>query len=179
MPACLNRINAPVAGNHQFDSFTIVFQSVKSTVSTVLKWTLSDTLAWKLILYRFCSRASQERITSFKGAAFNAQTVPVEGAIDQVITQGSGLGRKLTNGSIVVSGHSLGLQNILSRLMKDRGRWLKRGRSVYKCLQVFGFYLVNLTSFCDEKSASSVDEWRSVDVICLDFRKVFSSNSFP
>lgn len=61
-------------------------------------------------------------ITSFKGAAFNAQTFPVEGVMDQVITQGSGLGRKLTNGSIMVSVHGLGLQNIFSRLMKDRGR---------------------------------------------------------
>lgn len=41
--------------------------------------------------------------------------------MDQVITQGSGLGRKVKNGSVVVNVHHLGLQNILSGLTKDRG----------------------------------------------------------
>lgn len=98
--------------------------------------------------------------------------------MDQVITKGSGLGRKLKNGSIEVSVHHLGLQNILSGLTKDRGRWLKRGRSIYKCLQMLGFYLANLTSFCGEKSTSSVDEGKSVDVLCLDLSRVFHTNSF-
>lgn len=43
-------------------------------------------------------------------------------------------------------------------------------------LQMFRFYLANLTSFCDEKPTSSVDEGKSVDVISLDFSKVFSTN---
>lgn len=91
--------------------------------------------------------------------------------MDQVITQGSGLGRKLKNRSIVLSVHRLGLQNILSGLTKDRGR------SIYKCLQMFGFYLASLTSFCGEKSTSSVDEGKSVDVIFLDFSRIFHTNS--